>query len=359
MSYVGVATTILSHIVASLYMQKQKYNKLVTCCLWGVYVVLAVGILLLNKNIIFGFFALFFLHLLFFHITTVGSIRENTFLFLTYANSFCIYIGANCILSAFLGDSIYLPICTTVVLVLIHLFLYKILIPTYKKSKAFFSSGWWRLNIVLILFWVQFLKQYAFSIVDKSSAGNLIFDFVIFSVIFYSTLVLLFNLVRDSAEKNKLKSVAYVDALTNLQNRTAYNKFTRRFLSNKADDGEFIFVILDIDNFKNINDTKGHIEGDRVLKEVGSFISKYFEDLPCESFRIGGDEFVLLLEDESLAVVENQIRKMNEDLFNTVGVTLSYGCTEVDFNDAKPFDLAFKTADEIMYSNKQQKKIHS
>ena len=50
----------------------------------------------------------------------------------------------------------------------------------------------------------------------------------------------------------------------------------------------------------------------------------------------------------------NQIKKMNDDLRTFSGVTLSHGCSEVDFNNAKPFHVALKKADAIMYSNKEQ-----
>ena len=349
-------------------MGKQKYGKLVTACFWGAYAIFVMCITLLEKNAAFGFFAFFIPHFMIFYITTIGSFGEKIFLFLTYANSFCIYIGANCILSAFWGDNKYLQVFATGILILIHIFLYKCLIPTYKRSKVFFSSGWLKLNIVLILFLMQFLNQYAFKIVDKKAAIELICDFVIFSVIFYFTLILLFSLVKDVAEINKktiendeLKSVAYVDTLTGLKNRTAYAKFIRKQVSNyKNNCGKnLFFVMLDIDEFKNINDVRGHAAGDEILKKVGEFISTYFESFKCESFRIGGDEFVLLVEEVALADIEEQVRKMNEGLLESVGVTLSYGCSDVDYNNLKPFDVALKTADKIMYTNKQQKKIQS
>ena len=365
MIYFGVFATILSHVVASLYMQKQKYNKLVTAGFWILYAVLAVCITLFAPNIILGFFIFLVLHLITFYITSVGSVGENTFLFLTYANSFCIYIGVRSVLTAILGDKFYLHFIAFGVLVLIHIFLYKILVPTYNKAKAFFSSGWWKLNIILILFLIQFVTQYAFKIVDKNSANELIFDFAVFTIIFYSTLDLLFNSVRDVAEKNEkaiendeLKHVAYIDALTSMQNRSAYVRFIKRqVLNHKNNSGtSFSFVIMDVDDFKHINDTKGHAAGDEILRQVGTFLTEYFEPFNCESFRIGGDEFVLLLEDMSLPDVEEQMKKMNEELFAKIGVTVSCGCTDVDFDKSKPFDSALKTADKIMYNNKQKKK---
>jgi diguanylate cyclase (GGDEF)-like protein len=354
--------TILSHIVAGLYLQRQKYNKLVTACFWAAYAILSACIILFCENAKYGFFGLFFAHAVVFFITTIGSMGEKLFLFLTYSNSFCICIGANLILSAFSDNSYYVFIYPIGIVILMHVFLYKFLLPSYKKSRDFFPSGWWKLNIVLVLFFIQFLNQYAFS-VDTSNVRDVIFDFVIFSIIFYLTLILIFNLIRDSAEANKkthenykLKNIAYIDSLTNMQNRAAYESFTEKQVLNhrKNTGASFIFVILDINGFKNINDTKGHAEGDKILKQVSNVITNYFESYKCESFRFGGDEFVLLIEDIQLSYVENLIVKLNEELFKLNNTTLSHGCAEVDFDNAKPFLVALKTADAIMYSNKER-----
>ena len=161
---------------------------------------------------------------------------------------------------------------------------------------------------------------------------------------------------KKTYENDELKNVAYIDFLTNMQNRVAYEKFTRRQVLNhrKNPGAQFIFVMLDINGFKNINDTKGHAAGDEILKQVGKVITEYFESYNCESFRFGGDEFVLLMKDIQLSYVENLIVKLNEELFNFNNITLSYGCSEVDFNNAKPFHVALKKADAIMYSNKEQ-----
>ena len=356
-----MVVTILSHIIAALYLQKQKYKKLVTACFWGAYAIFAVCIMVFQENVMYGFFSLLFMHAVIFFITTIGSLGEKTFLFLTYSNSFCICIGANLILSDLLSNNAHISVYGIGIVVLMHLFLYKILLPSYQKARVFFSSGWWKLNVVLVFFFIQFLNQYAFSI-DMSNARDMIFDFVIFSIIFYLTLILIFNLVKDSAEMNKktyendeLKNVAYIDALTNMQNRAAYEKFTRKqVLNHRKNTGtSFIFVILDINDFKKYNDTKGHVAGDEILKQVGTFINEYFERYNCESYRFGGDEFVLLMKDIQLSYVENLMVKLNEELFNFNNITVSYGCSEVDFNNTEPFHVALKTADAIMYSNKE------
>ena len=243
-----MVVTILSHIIAALYLQKQKYKKLVTACFWGAYAIFAVCIMVFQENVMYGFFSLLFMHAVIFFITTIGSLGEKTFLFLTYSNSFCICIGANLILSDLLSNNAHISVYGIGIVVLMHLFLYKILLPSYQKARVFFSSGWWKLNVILVFFFIQFLNQYAFSI-DMSNARNIVFDFVIFSIIFYLTLILIFNLVKDSAEMNKktyendeLKNVAYTDALTNMKNRAAYEKFVRRQVIKHRNNAGAIFI---------------------------------------------------------------------------------------------------------------------
>ncbi len=59
-----MVVTILSHIIAALYLQKQKYKKLVTACFWGAYAIFAVCIMVFQENVMYGFFAFCFLCML-------------------------------------------------------------------------------------------------------------------------------------------------------------------------------------------------------------------------------------------------------------------------------------------------------
>ena len=93
--------------------------------------------MIFQKNIIYGFFELLFMQAIIFYITAVGSIGEKLFLFLTYSNSFCIYIGVNTILSNLLGNIAHVLPCTLGILILIHMLLYKIFAPKIKKRQIY------------------------------------------------------------------------------------------------------------------------------------------------------------------------------------------------------------------------------
>ena len=365
MNYFDMLIITLSHVVGALYIQKQKYSKLLTACFWGAYAIFSLCVMLFQENIVYGFLGLLLMQVVVFCITSTGSMGEKFFLFLTYANSFCIFVGTRFVLLAFLGENAYLQLYAMGILILIHLFLYKILIPSYRKSEMFFCSSWWKLNIVLIFFMIQFLNQYAFAGFDRNNVGLMV-DYIIFCIIFYSTLIVIFDAVKNTASKNRkalenaeLEKIAYIDTLTNIQSRVAYMKFTKKqALShrNNMTNSPYVFVMMDIDGFKKINDTRGHVIGDEILKCVGSVINEHFKHFQCESFRMGGDEFVLLFENKPISNVEDQIKKMNEKLYDLNGITTSYGCCEVDFSNEKPFEEAYKKADKLMYSDKEQKK---
>ncbi len=366
MEYLGAILTILSHILAGLYLERPKHNKIVTVVTWLLFAFVSICILALQQNPQITFFGLLFAKLIAFFVSAKGKAGEKLFLFLTYSNAFCTCVGAGRCLIAFLGESVYLPVIEAVMLVAMHLLLYKALIPTYKRAKIFFDSGWLKINLILTFFFIQFLNQYIFTVVDEQSAVTSGLDFVVFAVIFYSILFFIFNAVKNASEINKktfenneLKNIAYVDELTGLGNRRAYIKYTRKQTQNyrKNKNLRFLSVVMDIDDFKEINDDKGHAEGDRILKEIGAFMAEHFKNFACKIFRFGGDEFILLSEEMNVSDLAKQMETMNETMLATIGTRMSYGWAKVELGKAKPFEEAFKKADKIMYDHKQQRNV--
>ena len=100
----------------------------------------------------------------------------------------------------------------------------------------------------------------------------------------------LFNVEDVVQEKTQLVVAATTDMLTNLSNRSSAEKRIRELLFNKNLDGAFF--ILDLDNFKLVNDRFGHPEGDKVLRDVAQIIHTVFRDGDIMA-RLGGDEFCI------------------------------------------------------------------
>ena len=163
-------------------------------------------------------------------------------------------------------------------------------------------------------------------------------------------------IVDKSSEIKKLKeakSNAEKDNLTNLLNRSAFEKQVNKALLNNSDKG--IMLIFDLDNFKQINDRLGHPEGDKVLKITAECIKLLFrrEDVIA---RLGGDEFVVFINhnispktlDNKLKTLLNNIRKNLSYYYNNYNVSVSIGVAYVD-NRIDGYEGLYKCADTALY----------
>jgi len=118
---------------------------------------------------------------------------------------------------------------------------------------------------------------------------------------------------RLESEKKELYDMARTDLLSGLANRNALKEYVERLIANsQRDNKEFAFLFLDLDNFKDINDSLGHNVGDELLKKISSMIS---EAVRSNDFiaRVGGDEFVIIVERYhsvvELSVIVERIQK--------------------------------------------------
>jgi PleD family two-component response regulator len=107
---------------------------------------------------------------------------------------------------------------------------------------------------------------------------------------------LLFAIERKRAE-DTINTLAYHDGLTGLPSRALFNdRFTMAIADSKRNDKNTALIMLDLDHFKDVNDTYGHDAGDDLLKEVSGRLTSILRqtDTVC---RMGGDEFALLISD--------------------------------------------------------------
>ena len=164
-----------------------------------------------------------------------------------------------------------------------------------------------------------------------------------------------YNKIRAQNEsvKEKLRYEAEHDRLTGLYNRSGYDSIYRRMKLNRT-----IYILLDIDKFKQVNDERGHEIGDKVLVRTASILSKYFNDENAYVFRIGGDEFSILIEQPETNMEEELIqrcKKINEVSSNVKGiipgVTFSIGIAYGEEDDTT--DTLFKKADDALYRVKK------
>ena len=170
---------------------------------------------------------------------------------------------------------------------------------------------------------------------------------------------------RD-AQKEKLQHMAYYDMLTGLPNRTMFYSLYPLAIA-KARQGKTLVVLMmiDLNHFKEINDTYGHDTGDRVLKHAGELLSAGIraEDLVV---RLGGDEFVIIIQDiqkeEEVAGISKRIVDafVNQVPIEISGrdykISASIGLTVIRPDDDLSADEAKAKADQAMYMAKEQSK---
>ncbi len=166
---------------------------------------------------------------------------------------------------------------------------------------------------------------------------------------------------RLESVQSELRQAVITDALTGTRNRRFFDEvIDREMQRHRRYKTPLSILFIDIDRFKMINDTLGHETGDRVLREVSSFLLRNIREADYV-FRWGGDEFVVLLscvEQEAgrRAVALQQAFAASPEVANLpAGVALSIGCVEVpsDATDILPF---IQAADERMYADKKRRR---
>lgn len=147
------------------------------------------------------------------------------------------------------------------------------------------------------------------------------------------------------------------DALTGVKNRHAYldseARLDRQIVKHRVSD--FAIVILDVNDLKRINDTKGHLAGDQYLRDACGIICNIFKHSPV--FRVGGDEFAVIVQDNDYEHIDELMGMMNEHNLKAVkdgGIVIA--CAMSRFNNDVCVAQVFERADIEMYKNKNDLK---
>ncbi len=148
-----------------------------------------------------------------------------------------------------------------------------------------------------------------------------------------------------------LNDMAYVDALTRIGNRHALRRDYNSYQGH-----EVTVAMMDMDDFKQINDTRGHEEGDRVLQEVGKLLSDTFGKEYC--YRYGGDEFLLIVPDISISEFNEKLGTLEQNKPAIDGIAwagFSVGFVRAMLTDSDMLRNLIARADEKMYESKHEK----
>jgi diguanylate cyclase (GGDEF)-like protein len=153
--------------------------------------------------------------------------------------------------------------------------------------------------------------------------------------------------------RRELAFSARIDPLTGLMNRAALDDFCEA-----GEEVSGVVAVVDLDNFKDVNDVLGHLTGDEVLANVGNLIKSSIrkDDL---AWRWGGDEFVMLFREQTRESVDERLRTLEERLLRfrlrgkgVLPIRLSWGAAEIGLRSLRE---TLDEADHLMYLRKHDR----
>ncbi len=203
---------------------------------------------------------------------------------------------------------------------------------------------------------------------EKHSSGNLVPMFVKINRIVSNQqrgefdMVLTLSDLSNVKEMERLEHLAHHDALTGLANRShLYKTLDEVVSSSQYSDNHFAVLYLDLDGFKEVNDTYGHDAGDEMLRQVASRLLSQVRSGDLVA-RLSGDEFVLIIKSTNKemmsALAERLLIIITEEVMykgRSLKVGASIGINLVE-DDERDLDLILKAADQAMYQAKSKGK---
>jgi len=229
-------------------------------------------------------------------------------------------------------------------------------------------------SITLIKEYFSFLNDTPLKFVDSAT---LIANFILISLVltWYETIKsreqknlkeqneLLEQMV--SKRTKELEVLTHTDELTGLYNRRFLFEIVERLLSSQAREKKsFAFVMVDVDFFKQFNDYYGHSLGDDVLKKIAQTIKKNLTRGTDYAFRLGGEEFVVLMKNMSKNEVFNHVEKIRQSIHNlhiehqgseiSPYLTASFGIEYLIPDKESNFDQIYAKADKKLYQAKDE-----
>lgn len=186
--------------------------------------------------------------------------------------------------------------------------------------------------------------------------------------LFIFSLIVLYVLFKNYKllveQKKKLEEISITDGLTDIYNRRYFNEIFPKVINSAKRKNELLsFIIMDIDYFKQYNDTYGHQMGDDVLIKIAKAIKDSFHRADDYCFRLGGEEFGILFKidtkDKALELantIKENIENLEIEHSNNIAssyVTVSMGLICKDAKDINSNDEVYKEADDLLYKAKE------
>jgi len=172
------------------------------------------------------------------------------------------------------------------------------------------------------------------------------------------------SIKQDITDKKIIEEISITDGLTNLYNQRYFNDFSQKFINSAKRENHFIsFLIIDVDYFKQYNDTYGHLMGDNVLKKVATALKDYSSRSDDYCFRLGGEEFGILFKSKNQEKAFQFAKMILENIENlkiehkssivSKYITVSMGLFSDYSKNIIDIDDIYKKADKMLYLAKE------
>lgn len=258
----------------------------------------------------------------------------------------------------------------------VHTYAYASIIFVVVLNIVIRSNYWLAVSISLLHTFVTLYFVYRLDHADREAI--FVYSIVYLPVLYFSLFISWHNTrtarelfllsVIEELDKNELEEVnrkltilSHTDALTGMPNRSLFDDRLQQAIAKaRRDKAHLALLFIDLDHFKEVNDTYGHTVGDRLLQEVAKRMISCVRESDTVA-RIGGDEFEVLLPDtekvDDAMTVANKMREALAQPFDLdelrVHISSSIGIAVFPEHGSNPIELC-KNADDALYSAKNQ-----
>lgn len=230
-----------------------------------------------------------------------------------------------------------------------------------KKNSSYYIKGVMFAQVILIVgALISFMSFFNGDMLHYTKAfrtGLMIFVLLLMWMTARKTL----ETEEERMKTDFYKSLAYMDIMTKTKNRTAFEREIASIKESGSRYRRITVLLFDLNELKRVNDTLGHLAGDKIIAGAAECIKQVFGSLG-ESYRIGGDEFVVIVknktvDEEKLRLNFAQtIRAYNEQ--ENIKLSIAFGVARGEFTgkELRDMDVLLKRADEDMYKRKRELK---
>jgi diguanylate cyclase (GGDEF)-like protein len=166
------------------------------------------------------------------------------------------------------------------------------------------------------------------------------------------------ELISTTLQKQLIEQQSFTDPLTEMYNRRSLDEIAGRFISHaRRLSNSLTFLMVDVDNFKQVNTKFGHLTGDTVLAEIAGLLKKSIRGSDAV-VRYGGDEFLIILADTSEGGAQNVMERIAKGVVewnaggNLAGFKLGVSIGAAEWQEGETLDEVLDAADRKMYKHK-------